>query len=715
MPKVSVCMPVYNSEEYLKESIESVLAQTFTDFELLVIDDGSTDRSCDIVNSFTDGRIRLFRNIHDFIATSNMLIDKARGEYIARMDSDDRMLPNRLQTQVDIMDNHKEIDVLGGGFVRFGKYSNRYIPSKPLQRLTLSDFIGDNCIANPTVMMRRDRILAAGVRYEHDFVYAEDFRFWIMAVERGLYLTNTNAILMEYRSYDQQVSLSHEAEQLEATKRAIAQALHTINGKEYDAVANEEQVMPSSNNLTIIMPFLNEGEEVRHTVESIRETAGDAVDIIVINDCSFDGYDYRTDLEGLGVNYIFNKERLGVAESRNLGVRLCRTPYFLLLDAHMRFYDHQWHKRIVDRLRTDDRALLCCQTKVLERTGDGNVLEATDTKQHFGAYMPLQKGAYIPDIKWNNTEQCPGKDEEDIPFVLGAGYAASRRYWQYLRGLEGLRQYGSDEAYISLKVWLEGGRCVLLKDVVIGHIYRTAFPYTNNNAACVYNCLFIASVLFPGSLRKRAFSAAESIDHVVYEEALQMFNANKEQTEELRAYYHGIFKRDFKDVIKLHNIIQPEDIDFAEKYSHVLPVIAETIAGNIHGDGVVHGKTCAAIWLYEYAKHSDEDKWRRLADRLLQDVLANIKSGNEDFGFDNGLAGIGWGLMYMQERGLTTLDTADTLSYIINKTGESLNEEIPLSIEKKFGCPRFIPRNPKRWTYSMDGVLGATFRMMDNK
>ena len=80
MPKVSVCISMYNSEKYLCESIDSVLEQTFADFELLIVDDGSTDSSCQIVESYSDPCIRLLRNRHDFIATSNMLIDNAQGE-----------------------------------------------------------------------------------------------------------------------------------------------------------------------------------------------------------------------------------------------------------------------------------------------------------------------------------------------------------------------------------------------------------------------------------------------------------------------------------------------------------------------------------------------------------------------------------------------------------------------------------------------------------
>lgn len=713
MPKVSVCIPVYNSGRYLRECIDSVLSQTFTDFELLIVDDGSTDDSCDIISSYSDSRIRLLHNDHDYIATINMLIDNARGEYVARMDSDDRMLPTRLQTQVEILDNHKEIDILGGGFVSFGRSNNSYIPSDPLKKLSIADFVGGNRIANPTVMMRRCSVVNAGLRYEHEFIYAEDLRFWLKAIEHGLYVANTDKLLIEYRSYGQQVSSSHSDMQKNAAKRATTQALKTIRDKECGDNSNYECFADSGNNLTVIMPFLNEGDEVIRTVKSIRETAGNSVDIIAINDCSFDGYDYRASLEGMNVNYVFNEERLGVAESRNLGVRLCRTSYFLLLDAHMRFYDGRWQSRIVSKLEEDDRVLLCCQTKALEKDADGNVVEATDAGLHFGAYMPLRKGKYLPDIKWNNTEMCPDSNEEDIPFVLGAGYAASKRYWQYLRGLNGLKQYGSDEAYISMKVWLEGGRCILLKDVVIGHIYRTAFPYTNNDSACVYNELLVASLLFPEKLKRRAFDVARSLDAAAYEGAEKMLKANVRQTEEMKRYYQRIFKRPFRDMIAMHRIAQPEDIDFMEKYCHTLPDIASTLADNIHGYGIAEGKMGAAIWFYEYSHYSGENQWHGVAEGLLQDVLKSVGSRDMPLDFDEGLSGIGWGLAYIEERGFTNIDLHDAMSHISAKLGGTEKDDLPLSIGERFDITRFIPRNPKRWVYSMNGILGTSLEIME--
>lgn len=94
--------------------------------------------------------------------------------------------------------------------------------------------------------------------------------------------------------------------------------------------------------LTVIIPFLNEGEEVVMTIKSVRETAGDLVDVITINDCSTDGFPYRERLQPYSVTYLENEVRMGVAASRDYGINYCAAPYFLLLDGHMRFYDAAW-------------------------------------------------------------------------------------------------------------------------------------------------------------------------------------------------------------------------------------------------------------------------------------------------------------------------------------------------------------------------------------
>ncbi|MDR2409006.1 MAG: glycosyltransferase, partial [Bacteroidales bacterium] len=105
--------------------------------------------------------------------------------------------------------------------------------------------------------------------------------------------------------------------------------------------------------LTVIIPFINEKYEVENTLESIRSHSEENIDIILINDASDDNFDYQTVAEKYQTTYILNEKRLGVAASRELGIKLCRTAYFLLLDAHMRFYDDIWYQRIIAELDVD--------------------------------------------------------------------------------------------------------------------------------------------------------------------------------------------------------------------------------------------------------------------------------------------------------------------------------------------------------------------------
>jgi len=121
-PPVSIAMPVFNCERTLATAIRSILNQTFEDFTLLLLDDGSTDRSLEIAQSFVDSRVRIFADgMHRGIASRlNQAISLSRGKYFARMDSDDVSYPDRLALQMEFLSQHPEIDLLGGGVLVFG-------------------------------------------------------------------------------------------------------------------------------------------------------------------------------------------------------------------------------------------------------------------------------------------------------------------------------------------------------------------------------------------------------------------------------------------------------------------------------------------------------------------------------------------------------------------------------------------------------------------
>ena len=303
--------------------------------------------------------------------------------------------------------------------------------------------------------------------------------------------------------------------------------------------------------LTVIIPFLNEGEEVQNTVESIMTHGGDQTEIILINDASTDGYHYKGVAEDYGACYIEHARRQGVAASRDEGVERCTTPYFLVLDGHMRFYDVLWVARIVGELDDNDRQLLCCQTKVLKK-GEQGIYEEDRKSIPQGAKIVFYNDKKVMKPEWQLTERYPVEKTVDIACVLGAAYAASKRYWQYLKGLAGLLYYGGDEAYISMKVWLEGGKCRLMNDVVAGHIYRKAFPYPVEQCNTLYNKLWIAELLLPTDLKNQVFGKLQKQYADVYSDSFQQLIENRQLLKELKAWYRQIFTRSFDFIVRLN-------------------------------------------------------------------------------------------------------------------------------------------------------------------
>lgn len=599
--QISVCVPMYNASAYLRECIDSILCQTFRDFEILIVDDGSTDESRDIVRSYDDPRIRLIENNHDYIGSLNLLMGEANGKYIARMDADDIMLSDRLEIQHTYMEAHPETDILGCGMYYLGE-SERLCANNGI--VTVNDLLRGNYIANPTVMMRRDSIKKAEIRYNEKFKYAEDYHFWVQVAMAGLHIKNWDKPVLKYRVSSGQVSSVHSSEQYKKTKEIQNELSRWLARDEALWAESHSCKIPNTHNkLTVIIPFLNEKEEVGNTVRSIRDTADGNVDIIVINDQSNDGYDYRKDLLPYNVIYLYNKERKGVAASRDYGVSLCKTPFFLLLDAHMRFYDTRWVDRIVSMLEKDDRCLLCCQTKYLMKEQNGQVLVKEGCPRVFGAYILFDKKNYIPGISWNFVEKKKDEQIEEIAAVLGAGYAASTRYWKYLRGLEGLRYYGSDEAFISLKVWLEGGRCLLLKDLEIGHLYREEAPYKRYNEEEVYNGLLISYLLFPQNLNYLANAIALLKDSYTYILAREMMMENKEELEEARNYYKQISTNSIDSVLRIQMKAFPCDSTLLETYKNRIVDFNQYVCQHIPENyGLFEGKTAVLMSLYGVCK-----------------------------------------------------------------------------------------------------------------
>jgi glycosyltransferase involved in cell wall biosynthesis len=206
MPKVSVILPVYNCEQYIYETVLSVLKQTFTDFELLIVDDCSTDKSVSIIREFNDSRINLIikQKNTGYTDSLNYAVSIAKGKYIARMDGDDICLPTRFEKQVAFLEKNTDVILCGTAIQFIGFYNG--IKQYPLKHEDIKIklcFVTPFC--HPSVMGKKEVFLQ--FPYDKNFEPAEDIHLWSRIVKMGK-LENLDEILLNYRTHEMQVSVS---------------------------------------------------------------------------------------------------------------------------------------------------------------------------------------------------------------------------------------------------------------------------------------------------------------------------------------------------------------------------------------------------------------------------------------------------------------------------------------------------------------------------
>lgn len=301
------------------------------------------------------------------------------------------------------------------------------------------------------------------------------------------------------------------------------------------------------NKITVIVTFLNEGIEVFNTLKCFRESTNTSFDIILINDGSTDGFDYKKVADEFEAQYIEHIERKGPAVSRNEGVSICSTEHFLLLDAHMRVYQENWLSRIIEELEKEEHILLCCSTLALNM----NAVLSEKHPKGYGAFINLSDLS----IHWVHGFENLGKDCLEIPNVLGASYACSKKYWMKLNGFNGLRTYGYEEQLISMKVWLSGGKCKVLKDVEFGHIFRdeSNVPYEIPTTDYYLNQLLIVELFYNDEYKRKFIKNMRKNVGVEYvNEWIEEFEQYRQEIAEEKAYYKTIFCRDFDFIINLN-------------------------------------------------------------------------------------------------------------------------------------------------------------------
>ena len=216
-PNISVVMSAYNAELYIEEAIQSILNQTFENFEFIIINDGSTDNTLNLIKPYEqkDNRIILIsRENKGLIASLNEGIEKAKGKYIARMDADDISLPTRLEEQVNHMKSNDVI--LCGTFIElFGAESK--IRKYPISDSDIrSFFIFRSPFAHPSVMM--DAKIVKSIKYNKDFIHAEDYKLWAEFLQYGK-AVNIAKVLLKYRITPEQITSKYGDISVEISKK----------------------------------------------------------------------------------------------------------------------------------------------------------------------------------------------------------------------------------------------------------------------------------------------------------------------------------------------------------------------------------------------------------------------------------------------------------------------------------------------------------------
>lgn len=228
VPALSVVVPTYNAARYVQEALHSVLAQDHADFELIVIDDGSSDDTPALLAPFAaDPRVRLLRNERNMglIATLHRGYSECRAPLIARMDSDDVCEPSRFRRQIEFLRAHPEVGIVGGAIRFFGNVPQPRVFQFPLAHEAIRPAMLFYCsLAHPALMFRRELVDGGLFRYEDAFRHGEDFHLWsrLLLTVRA---ANLPDVVLDYRLHAQQVSSDSSARQYEASVRVRRQML----------------------------------------------------------------------------------------------------------------------------------------------------------------------------------------------------------------------------------------------------------------------------------------------------------------------------------------------------------------------------------------------------------------------------------------------------------------------------------------------------------
>ncbi|MFL5753380.1 MAG: glycosyltransferase family 2 protein [Bacteroidia bacterium] len=211
---VSVLMPAYNAAQFVGEAISSVLEQSYENFELIIINDGSNDSTESEIALFDDERIHYYKNEQNIglIATLNNGIELCKGKYIVRMDADDVCLHKRIEKQVQFMEQHSEVAVAGSWYYAFTLADGIEVKGGEDPDVLKSTLIFNTPLCHPATIIRKSILNSYNFRYDPKYRHVEDYELW-MRISKVAKISNVQEFLFRYRSHDMQVSMQHNGYQ----------------------------------------------------------------------------------------------------------------------------------------------------------------------------------------------------------------------------------------------------------------------------------------------------------------------------------------------------------------------------------------------------------------------------------------------------------------------------------------------------------------------
>lgn len=239
LPEISVIMPVYNTkEEFLRAAIESILVQTFENFELIIIDDGSTEETKKIEKEYEDKRIVIIENATNLglARTLNIGLKSARGKYIARMDSDDISTVDRLEIQYRYMERHEDVIIAGGAAKTLGDREIIGVFSRRSQEQIKVELLFNNIrLVHPTVMFRSSMLRNHNLWYNEEMV-TEDYEFWTRCVLYGR-IVSIPKLLLYYRVHEGQITTEKREEIIRGTNYT-----RVLQLKKFNVIFSEKEI-----------------------------------------------------------------------------------------------------------------------------------------------------------------------------------------------------------------------------------------------------------------------------------------------------------------------------------------------------------------------------------------------------------------------------------------------------------------------------------------